>query len=64
MFGAGALQCLRTPGIPVDRVVGVLEQIGTGFLGEPVCHGITLAALLRMAAVMGQMDYLVEMDSP
>ena len=64
MFGTGALQRLRAPGIPVDRVVGVLEEVGTGFLREPVCHGLTLAALLRMAAVMGQMDYLVEMDGP
>ena len=64
VFGAGALQCLRTPGIPVDRVVGVLEQVGAGLLGESVCHGITLAALLRMAAVMGQMDYRVETDHP
>ena len=64
VFGAGALQRLRAPGIPVDRVVGVLKEVGTGFLCEPVRHNITLTALLRMAAVMGQMDYLVEMDGP
>ena len=39
----GLIQSLRSPWIPVHRLVGVLEQIGAGFLGQPVtvfgrCH--------------------------
>src|SRR3990167_3176847 len=38
------LERLRTPGTPPDRVVGVLQEIGTFFGAEPVgglsgCHG-------------------------
>ncbi len=32
----GLLERLRPPGIPVDRVVGVLQEIGAAFLGKPV----------------------------
>ena len=29
-------QCLRSPGPPIDRIVLVLEEIGAGFVPEPV----------------------------
>ncbi len=29
---------LRAPGVPVHRIVGVLLEVGTGFLGETVGH--------------------------
>ena len=35
---AGPLQRLGAPGVPVDRVVAVLEQVGAGLLGEAVGH--------------------------
>ena len=38
--GARALQRLRSPGVPVDRVVGVLQQVRARLAGEPVgAHG-------------------------
>ena len=33
---AGDGQRFVIPGIPVDRIMGMLQQIGTGFVGEPV----------------------------
>ena len=43
VLGLGACQRIWPPGVPVHRVMGVLQQIGTGFAGEAVfCHG-TLA---------------------
>ncbi len=34
----GALEGLRPPGIPIDRIVGVLQQVGAGFVGELIGH--------------------------
>ena len=31
---------LAAPRIPVDRIVGVLQQVGAGFVGEAVAHGL------------------------
>ena len=31
-------QCLGTPGVPVDRIAGVLLQVGAGFAGETIGH--------------------------
>ena len=36
VFAAGALQGLGTPGVPLYGIVGVLEQIGTGFVNQSV----------------------------
>ena len=36
VFASGAGECFRTPGIPVDRVMGMLEQIGRVFENQPV----------------------------
>jgi hypothetical protein len=35
---ARALEGIFAPRVPVDRVVRVLEEVGAGFLGEPVRH--------------------------
>ena len=35
---AGALERVIPPRVPVDGVVGVLEEVGAGLLGEPVGH--------------------------
>src|SRR6202011_2529523 len=64
VFGPRSRQRLLAPWIPVDRVVGMLEEVRTGLLREPICHWIMLAAILRMAAVMGRMDYGVETHGP
>jgi len=37
-LGAGARQRLLAPGIPIDRVVGVLQEVGTCLLGQAVRH--------------------------
>ncbi len=44
VFGASSGQRLRAPRIPVDRVVGMFEEVGAGLLREPICHWIMLAA--------------------
>ncbi len=36
VFGAGAVECLVTPRIPIDRVVGMLQQVRTGLLRESI----------------------------
>ena len=36
VLGAGALERVIPPRVPVDGVVGVLEEVGAGLLGEPV----------------------------
>src|SRR5471030_3417171 len=36
IFGAGLFECFRPPGVPVHRIVGVLEQVGALLVGEPV----------------------------
>ncbi len=36
VLGAGAGQRLLAPGVPVDRVVGVLAQVGRGFVDQTV----------------------------
>jgi hypothetical protein len=38
VLGAGARKRFRAPRIPVDRVVGMLPQIGAGRPGETVAH--------------------------
>ena len=38
VFGLRPLQRLRPPGIPVHRVVGVLQQVGAGFVNQSVGH--------------------------
>lgn len=35
---SGYLKCLLSIGIPVHRIVGMLKQVGTGFLDESVRH--------------------------
>lgn len=40
VFGPGTLQCLGTPGIPINRIVCVLQQVGTGGILQSVGHGI------------------------
>ena len=44
VFCRRALKRLRTPGIPVHRIVGVLQQIRTSFVDQPVGH---MASALR-----------------
>ena len=39
LLGAGLLEGLVAPGIPVDGVVGVLKEVGAGFVRETVRHG-------------------------
>jgi len=34
----GALKRFGSPGIPVDRIVLVLKQVGAGFLRESILH--------------------------
>ena len=36
ILAAGALQRLVSPGVPVDRILGVLEQVGAGLARKPV----------------------------
>ena len=36
ILGAGALERLLPPRVPLDRVLGVLEQVRAGLVGEPV----------------------------
>ena len=36
VFGPGGLKGFGAPGIPVDRIVRVLEKIGAGLEDEPV----------------------------
>jgi hypothetical protein len=35
---AGFLQCFGTPWVPVDRITGVLEQVGGAFVDQVVGH--------------------------
>jgi hypothetical protein len=42
----------------------VFEQVGAGLASQVIAHRLTLTAVLRMAAVMGRMDYGVEMCGP
>ncbi len=46
LLAAGALERLVAPGVPLDRVLGVLEQVRAGLAGEPV-HGTTIPARKR-----------------
>lgn len=39
VFALGFLDCLGAPWEPVDRIVGVLEEVGARFVGEAVRHG-------------------------
>ena len=39
IFRLGLFEGFRAPGIPVDGVVGVLEEVGAGLVGESVGHG-------------------------
>ena len=39
LFLAGPIQRLRSPGIPVHRIVSMLEQVGAGLVGESIRHG-------------------------
>ena len=36
VLGVGFVERLRSPGIPVDRIVGVLQQIGAGFVDQAI----------------------------
>ena len=36
------LERLAAPWKPVDRIVGVLEQVRTGFLGESIGHELVV----------------------
>ena len=38
VFALRLLERLGTPRIPVDRIVGVLEEVRAGFVGEAVGH--------------------------
>ena len=38
VLGAGLLEGLIAPGVPVDGVLGVLQQVGAGFVREAVWH--------------------------
>jgi hypothetical protein len=38
VFGLRALKGFVTPGIPVHRVIGVLAEVGAGFMLEAVHH--------------------------
>jgi hypothetical protein len=40
LLAASLREGLVSPGVPVDRVVLVLEQVGAGLGGEPVGHGV------------------------
>ncbi len=42
VFVAGARQRLLAPGVPVDRVVAVLKQVGAGLQRESIGHGSSL----------------------
>ena len=46
VFVAGLLEGFRPPGEPVDGVVGVLEEVGAGFVGESVGHGASIVFVL------------------
>ena len=39
IFRLGLFEGFRPPGIPVDWVVGVLEEVGAGLVSESVGHG-------------------------
>ncbi len=43
----GALQGLRTPGVPVDRVVGVLQQVWAGLVRQAVRQRAPSCAAMR-----------------
>jgi len=40
VLGCCAAERLRTPGMPVHRVVGVLQEIGAGLVDQPVGFGV------------------------
>ena len=46
VFLSGFLDSFISPGIPVDRVVGVLEQVGTAFVNEFIGVGLDQFVLL------------------
>jgi len=43
VFTARLVQCLCTPGIPVNRVGGVLQQVGAGFLAKMIAVVVRVA---------------------
>ena len=49
---AGAGERLVAPGVPVDRVLGVLEQVGAGLRGEPV-HALTIIVAVPFTPLAG-----------
>ncbi len=47
----GALQRLAAPWIPLDRIVGMLEQVGAGLVGEQVCGHVGFPAHIASLTV-------------
>ena len=47
VFALGGLQRLGSPRVPVDGVIGVLEEVGARFVGEAVGHAMLLSRNLR-----------------
>ena len=37
---AGEFKRLLAPRVPVDRIIGMLQEVGAGFLGEAIRHGL------------------------
>jgi hypothetical protein len=54
VFRSGFGEGLLPPGIPVDRVFGVLQQVGTGFENQAVCACGGLLLLLGRPALSGE----------
>src|SRR5438046_1310434 len=46
----GTLESLRAPRIPVHRVVGVLEKVGAGLIGEAVRSLVSHATRVRVVS--------------
>ena len=36
VLGAGTVQCFWRPGIPLDRIMGMLKEIRAGFTGKGI----------------------------
>ena len=49
VLGSGAGPGFIAPGVPVDGIVGVLQEVGRGLPGKSIWHGSTLTACILRA---------------